>query len=84
MDILVAFWCTINESLFRFFEWVTCFRRENRSKRGYIYANLTEIVLPRRMRSTVIPERTSGKRKHTHTVREKERKKYKCSAKLKV
>jgi hypothetical protein len=68
-----------------FFEWVTWFRRENCSKRAYIYANVTEIVLPR-IRSTVIPERISGKRKKTHeyTVRKKERKKQKCSAKLGV
>jgi hypothetical protein len=65
-----------------FLEWVTWFRRQNCSKRGYIYANLTEIVLPR-IRSTVIPERTSGK-KSAYTVREKERKKQKCSAKLEV
>jgi hypothetical protein len=40
--------------------------------------------LPRRIRGTVIPERTSGKRKRTNTVREEERKKEKGSAKLEV
>jgi hypothetical protein len=55
-----------------FLEWVTWFRRENCSKRGYIYANLTEIVLPR-IRSTVIPEWTSGKRKNTGIHSERKR-----------